>query len=326
MSVSIIIPFYNAEKFVNETVGSIVSQTHQDLEVVCVNDGSSDNTINLLQNWAEKDSRIKIVDKENGGIETALKSGLSYLTKKYTFLIGHDDTLSPDAIEKAVKEIESDEDIDAVRMKLVIIDENKNVSSVMDDTRILTGIEAIKDTIIQWKIHTFCLWKTAIFKKINNITTGGLMNFDEVATRYLFTQCRKVSFCDGEYLYLQHSQSVTHKISPRLLDNFAVDFYIKKLLIDSKIYPEFKAAFERYMLERLKKMTTLYFDLKSKDHKLSEKDLNKVKMLYETIDFKFLKHKASLLDSFKYDLMHQFFPIYYYSKKRLYDRSTNNNI
>jgi|GEM_PF-4253252 len=326
MSVSIIIPFYNSEKFVDITVSSIVSQTYRDLEVVCVNDGSSDNTINLLQKWAEKDSRIKILDKENGGIETALKSGLPYLSKKYTFLIGHDDTLSPEAIEKAVREIESANDIDAVRMKLVIIDENKNVSSIMDDTRVLTGMEALKDTIIQWKIHTFCLWKTEVFKKINNITVNGLMNFDEVATRYLYTQCRKVSHCDGEYLYLQHSQSVTHKISPRLLDNYAVDFYIKKLLIDSNIYPEFKDTFERHMFARLKKITTLYFELKTKGLKLTEKDLNKVKLLYETIDFKYVKHKSSLIDSFKYDLMHQFFPIYYYTKKRLYDKSTNNNL
>lgn len=326
MSVSIIIPFYNSENFVDVTINSIISQTYQDIELICVNDGSTDETFSILQKWAVKDSRIKLVNKENGGIETALKSGLPYLSKKYTFLIGHDDTLSKDAIEKAVREIESKEDIDTVRMKLVIIDESKNVSNIMDDTRILTGIQALKETIIQWKIHTFCLWKTEIFKRINNITTGGLMNFDEVATRYLYTQCRKVSYCDGEYFYLQHSQSVTHKLSPRLLDAYAVDFYIKKLLINSGLYNEYKGTFESYMLTRLRKSTILYFELKAKGYKLTKKDLDKVKLLYKAIDFKYLKHKTSLVEGFKYDLMHQFFPIYYYAKKRLYDKPKNNNI
>lgn len=325
MSVSIIIPFYNAAKFVDDTISSLINQSYSDIELVCVNDGSSDNTLESLQEWSKKDSRIKVIDKENGGIETSLKTGLPYLSKKYTFLIGHDDTLSKDAIEKAVQEMESDPEIDAVRMKLVVVDENKNVLSIMDDTRILTGIEALKDTIIHWKIHNFCLWKTEIFKKIDNVTTG-LMNFDEVATRYLYTKSKKVSFCQGEYYYLQHSQSVTHKLTPRLLDAYAVDFYIKKLLLDSKIYSEYRDAFENHMFRRLKSITDLYFDLKAKGHQLTEKDLDKVKLLYKAIDFKYLKKKDSFIESLKYDLLYCYFPIYYSRKKRLYERSTHHNL
>lgn len=325
MSVSIIIPFYNSAQFVDNTIGSLLAQTYNDIELICVNDGSSDNTLEMLENWAAKDSRVKIINKENGGIETSLKKGLPYLSKKYTFLIGHDDTLSADAVENAVKEIESSPEIDAVRMKLVVIDENSNVNNIMDDTRILTGIEALKDTIMHWKIHNFCLWKTNIFKKIEDITTG-LMNFDEVATRYLYTKCNKVSFCDGKYFYLQHSQSVTKKITPRLLDVYAVDFYIKKLLLDSKIYSEYKDVFEKYMFGRLNKITNLYFDLQKNGHSLTSNDLKKVKLLYKAIDYKHIKDKNSLIESIKYDLLYSYFPIYLNKKKRIYERSSNNNL
>lgn len=325
MSVSIIIPFYNSENFADKTINSLINQTYKDIELICINDGSSDNTLRILEKWRDKDSRIKVINKKNGGIETSLKEGLSYLSKEYTFLIGHDDTLNEYAIEKAVKEMESSTDIDAVRMKLVIIDENENVINIMDDSRILTGIEALKDTIIHWKIHNFCLWKTDIFKKIKDITTN-LMNFDEVATRYLYTKCNKVSFCEGKYYYLQHSQSVTHKSTPRLLDVYAVDFHIKKLLLDSKIYSDYKDVFENYMFNRLGKITHLYFDLKVKGHKLTKKDLDKVKLLYKAIDFKHIKNKSSWIESIKYYLLYSYFPIYFNKKKRIYERSSNNNL
>lgn len=324
MSVSIIIPFYNSAKFADNTITSLITQTYENIELICVNDGSSDNTFDILQSWSERDKRIKVINKENGGIETALKAGLPYLSKKYTFLIGHDDTLQIDAIEKAVKEIDSAVEIDSVRMKLVVVDENKNITEIKDDNRILSGMEALKETIIEWKIHNFCLWKTEIFKQINDITVGGLMNFDEVATRYLYTKCRKVSFCDGEYYYLQHSESVTHKLSSRLLDTYAVDFYIKKLLVDSKIYSNYKNIFEDYMFRRLKMITDLYFNLKTKNYPLTKKDLDKVKLLYSAIDFNYLKSERSLIESFKYNLLYKFFYIYYITKKRLYDKSTNN--
>ncbi|MCJ7934339.1 MAG: glycosyltransferase family 2 protein [Chryseobacterium sp.] len=325
MSVSIIIPFYNSAKFADDTINSLAAQTYKDIELICVNDGSSDNTLEILQNWSKKDERVIVINKQNGGIETSLKTGLPYLSKKYTFLIGHDDTLSHDAIEKAVKEIESTPEIDAVRMKLVVVDENKDVSDIKDDSRILTGLQALKETIIEWKIHNFCLWKTEIFKQIKDVTVEGLMNFDEVATRYLYTKCRKVSFCDGEYYYLQHSESVTHKISPRLLDTYAVDYYIKKLLVDASIYSDYKDIFEHYMFRRLKKITDLYFDLQTKKFQLTKKDLNKVKLLYNAIDFDYLKGKRSLLESLKYDLLYQIFYIYYITKKGQYDKSTNTN-
>ncbi|MDM1553638.1 MULTISPECIES: glycosyltransferase family 2 protein [Chryseobacterium] len=312
MSVNIIIPFYNSATFIDTTLNSLVAQTHKDIELICVNDGSSDNTLEILQEWKNKDPRIIVINKENGGIETSLKAAVPYFTKKYTFLIGHDDTLSSDAIEIAVKEMESSPEIDSVRMKLVVVDEKKQVSEIKDDTRILEGIQALRETIIDWKIHNFCLWKTEIFRQINDVTVGGLMNFDEVATRYLYTKCRKVSFCRGEYYYLQHSESVTHKLSPRLLDAYAVDYYIKKLLVDANIYSDFKDQFEPYMFRRLKNITNLHFELKAKGFPLTKKDLGKVKLLHAAIDFDYLNEKKSLLHKLKYHFLYKPFNIYYF--------------
>lgn len=318
MSVSIIIPFYNASPFVENTLSSILQQTHTDLEVICVDDGSTDDTLSLLKLWQEKDDRVKIVHKENGGVESALKAGVEHISKKFTFLSGHDDTLAVDAIEKAYHEINRDAAIDAVRVKLVVIDGNGHIHNIMDDDRILTGFEALGETIMGWKIHNFCLWKTDIFIRIKDVSTG-LMNFDELATRYLYTLCNKVSHCSGEYYYLQHQNSVTKKITPRLLDIYAIEHHIKTLLEKNNIYHLYKKRFENYMFARLQDMISLYFNLKKEGHQLSQKDINKVKLLYNSIDFGYLKKETSIIESIKYHLLYNFFPIFYYYNKRKHD-------
>lgn len=315
MSVSVVIPFYNSENFIDDTISSILNQSHKDLEIICINDGSQDKTSEILQRWQSLDNRIIIIEKENGGIETGLKSALPFLTKTYTFLIGHDDKLSEDALHEAVKEMSRDQYFDAIRMKLVLTFENQTTEDFKDKYEIFTGKEAIANTIINWKTHTFCLWKTEIFKQIEHVTTGKLMNFDEVATRYLYTKCRKVSFCKGIYYYFQHPNSITHKFSAKLLDVYAVDFYIKKILVDSKFYLPFKNEFENSMFSRLHQMTNLYFKLKKEKHKLTKTDTEKIHLLYKAIDFKYLKKKNSFIENIKYDLLFKNFKVYLLYKK-----------
>lgn len=326
MSVSVVIPFYNSENFIDETISSILNQSHQDLEVICINDGSQDKTSEILHKWQSLDSRIIIIEKENGGIETGLKSALPHLKKKYTFLIGHDDQLSQDALYKAMEEISRENDFDAVRMKLVLTFENKASEDFKDKFEIFTGEEAVANTIIYWKTHTFCLWKTDIFKQIQHVTTGKLMNFDEVATRFLYTKCRKVSFCDGIYYYLQHPSSITHKFSSKLLDTYAVDFYIKKILVESNFYLPFKKEFENSMFSRLDEMTNLYFRLKKEKHKLTQNDIEKIRLLYKAIDFKYLKKKNSFIENIKYNLLFNNFNIYFLYKKIKHAKSSNNQL
>lgn len=87
MSVSVVIPFYNSEKFIDDTIFSILDQSHKNFEIICVNDGSQDKTAEILQKWRAKDDRIIIINKKNGGIETGLKSALPYLKKNTPFLL-----------------------------------------------------------------------------------------------------------------------------------------------------------------------------------------------------------------------------------------------
>lgn len=98
--VSIIIPVYNIEKYLRKNLDSITNQTLKDIEIICVNDGSTDSSPEILNEYAQKDSRIKIVNQENKGLSGARNTGLEYVTGEYIAFIDSDDYVDLDYYEK----------------------------------------------------------------------------------------------------------------------------------------------------------------------------------------------------------------------------------
>ena len=97
--ISVIIPIYKAEKFLDKCIGSVVGQTYENLEIILVDDGSPDNCPAICDSWAEKDSRIKVVHKENGGLSSARNAGLDVVTGEYFGFIDSDDWIEKDFFE-----------------------------------------------------------------------------------------------------------------------------------------------------------------------------------------------------------------------------------
>ena len=87
--VSIIIPVYNVESYLSKCMESIVSQTFKDIEIICVNDGSTDNSAEILKDYAQKDNRIKVITQKNQGQFSARHTGLKNSTGKYILFIEH---------------------------------------------------------------------------------------------------------------------------------------------------------------------------------------------------------------------------------------------
>lgn len=98
--VSIVIPCYNVEKYLRQCLDSVINQTLRELEIICVNDGSKDSTLSILQEYAEKDSRIKIIDKPNGGYGESMNRGFDMATGEYLGIIESDDYADLDMFEK----------------------------------------------------------------------------------------------------------------------------------------------------------------------------------------------------------------------------------
>jgi glycosyltransferase involved in cell wall biosynthesis len=103
--ISVIVPVYNVEKYLSECLDSILNQTFSDIEVICVNDGSKDNSRNILEEYKQKDSRIKIVDKENGGLSSARNAGMKVATGEFLSFIDSDDWVDKTMLEKLYNNI-----------------------------------------------------------------------------------------------------------------------------------------------------------------------------------------------------------------------------
>jgi len=99
VKISVIVPIYNVEKFLNVTVESIVNQTHKNLEIILVDDGSADASAGICDKWALKDSRIQVIHKENGGVSSARNAGLSIAAGDYIAFVDGDDYIDPDMYE-----------------------------------------------------------------------------------------------------------------------------------------------------------------------------------------------------------------------------------
>lgn len=104
--VSVVIPVYNAEKTLSSCLESVMNQTYANLEIIVVNDGSTDNSRTIIEDYAIEDSRIVVFEKENAGLVQARKSGIDIASGKYIQYLDSDDTLHEDAVSLLVDKAE----------------------------------------------------------------------------------------------------------------------------------------------------------------------------------------------------------------------------
>ena len=103
--ISVIVPVYKVEKYLDECVESIVNQTYRNLEIILVDDGSPDNCPQMCDDWAKRDARIRVIHKENGGLSSARNAGLDVCTGEYISFIDSDDWLELNAYEELIQEV-----------------------------------------------------------------------------------------------------------------------------------------------------------------------------------------------------------------------------
>ena len=112
--VSIVVPTYNVEKYIRECIDSLINQTHKNLEIILVDDGSTDSTGAICDEYAEKDSRVKVIHKENGGSSSSREAGINFATSQFCMIVDGDDWLDPEAIEDCVRAMRENEGCECV--------------------------------------------------------------------------------------------------------------------------------------------------------------------------------------------------------------------
>lgn len=121
--ISVLIPVYNASEYLDESISSLLNQTFADIELICVNDGSKDNSLEILNDFAAGDSRVKVIDKENGGCGSARNRALEEASGEFVYFFDPDDLIEENAFELAYNSaVENDSDM--VIFKANIFDSN----------------------------------------------------------------------------------------------------------------------------------------------------------------------------------------------------------
>ena len=101
--ISVVIPVYNVEKYLRDCLDSVINQTLKEIEIICVNDGSTDGSLAILEEYAKKDGRIKIINQENHGLSTARNVGIENINSELCYFLDSDDYIEPDTLEYALK-------------------------------------------------------------------------------------------------------------------------------------------------------------------------------------------------------------------------------
>lgn len=214
--VSVLVAVYNAKAFLSECLDSLLGQTLQDIQVICIDDCSTDGSLRLLHAYAARDARIEVISlPENGGQAHARNEGLKRAKGDYICMLDADDWFAPDAIEQAVMAF--DEQTDCVLFDLVMrYDDQREELYQMPAFEVLTGTEAFLLSL-DWQIHGLYMVRANIHQQRPYDETCRLYS-DDNTTRIHYICSRQVRRCEGRYYYRQHTASATHRNTVRRFD------------------------------------------------------------------------------------------------------------
>lgn len=222
--ISIIVPVYNVEKYLARCLDSILCQTFEDIEIICVNDGSKDNSLKILESYSEKDDRIKIVNKENGGLSSARNEGLKYVTSDYVSFVDSDDWIEPGTYELALSAMEKNNaDFVSWGAKIVldddIIEETPNIASARNYHNLkLIGYHNVTDSVLTKTTVTVWnkLFKISIIRDNNLTFPNGLLYEDNEFFFKYAVYCKSAYYIDKYlYNYFQRTSSIIGKINSK---------------------------------------------------------------------------------------------------------------
>lgn len=257
--ISVIIAAYNDEKHIDECLDSLAEQTLSDIQIICVDDCSTDSTLDIIQRHASTDKRIHVIHLDkNQGQAKARNAGLSIASGQYITFLDSDDWLSVDALENVVSTFSLYPDTDTVLLHLMLCSGNrKSYNGKMfknQDFEKLPGKKAF-ELSLNWSIHGVYATRKELFDRFPYDDTCHAYS-DDNTTRAHYLHSREVRICDGIYFYRKNPYSTTNKISARRFLIMQACESMKKMLGKWEVEKRLKAKYENvcwmYMIDLCK--------------------------------------------------------------------------
>lgn len=231
VKISVIVPVYNAEKYLRESIDSIVNQGLDDIEIICIDDGSTDNSLDILNEYADIDSRIKIISQKNSGAGASRNLGLEHATGEYIYFIDSDDYLDLNALEELYN-VACEKSIDFVMLKVKNF--NEETGEVIDDDyynmpylKNRVGSDVFSYSDVSKMALDLCVCPPGNFFKREFVRDirfpEGLLFEDNVFFTEAIFKADRICFHD-RFLYnrRKRSDSTTGKLSVRSLDTIEI--------------------------------------------------------------------------------------------------------
>lgn len=207
--VSIIVPVYNVEKYLDECVKSILAQTYTDIEIVLVDDGSKDTSGAMCDEYKKQDERIVVVHKENGGLSSARNAGMENASGSYYIFVDSDDTISSNMVEEMVKKAKEHDA--KIVSSLISEEQDKLGKGNAEKITILNTHDALKSIFSDGLVVTSSSGKMYAADLWEDITFPTDMIFEDFATIYkvIRKSPKVVSFEDWQYFYRPNPAGIT---------------------------------------------------------------------------------------------------------------------
>lgn len=311
MKISVIVPVYNVEKYLKECLDSILSQSLKDIEVICVNDGSTDNSGDILNDYQKMDKRIKIITQENKGLSSARNHGMDVATGEYITFIDSDDYFTDDALKK-LYDVTCEKNVDFTLFKLLNFDDETYETSPINYFN-MPFLQKFNDNTFNHNDvgeRLFNISVTApgkLFKRdfIDKLRFPENILFED--TPFIIEavfMAREMYFLD-EYLYLRRirNDSITQSYYSKFSDCIIIfnmmadiakkyseyDLYKEKLFTQkvSNTYTRFTQVSQEYKSDFYNKMKADFLDKQVEFEKSI--DFNKVKPRAKQIYYSALK-------------------------------------
>jgi len=247
--VSLIILVYNAENYLRKCLDSAIAQTLRDIEIIIVNDGSTDSSISIIREYEEKEKRIKVINQQNGGIGTARNFGLNVASGDFIGFLDSDDWIDTSFLEKLyLAAIEQNADIATCNSAFVVEGSDRLPAKKRSKKFILTSAEALKKIIGESGIRSYAcnkIYRRTLFTMNNISYPTNVKCYEDMATTFklIYYSTRVVMFTETLYYYLQREGSITKKIKVSLVfDNIIALSLMREFL-------ERKGIFKKYIWE-----------------------------------------------------------------------------
>jgi glycosyltransferase involved in cell wall biosynthesis len=239
IKISVIIPVYNSEQYIKNCLDSIVNQSYNNIEIIIVNDGSTDSSLSICKSYAKKDDRIIILDKENKGQASARNLGLESATGDLISFVDSDDAISTDLFLENIEIYKSNTLIDVIQFPVYYNYMSKNAILRKIEKKMISSKELLYDELINKKMMSWIicdkLFKKEVFENLR--FPNGMIYEDNFLIIDILSRINYFYYSDkGVYYYYMREKSTTNSghSEKKEIDTQKVNLHLLKNIIKTR--------------------------------------------------------------------------------------------